>query len=75
LHLRPSPHLLKSSLRLPPEASSPEIIKGYTRFKELFLKVFHLRNACEEELVQRNRYGFREYLQINEWVEEKIREL
>jgi len=81
LHLRPltapAEEVVESLkvYRVPGEAPSPEIIRGYTRFKELFLKVFHLRSACEEELVHRDRYGFHEYFQVNKWFEEKVREL
>ncbi len=48
---------------------------GYTKFKEMILKVFHGRDVPLDRLYNRHLYGFNEYLNVNRQFERRIREV
>jgi len=81
IHLRPKDSPVEDEVenikvyRVPKEQPHPIVIEGYTRFKELILKIFHGVEKSEEKLINRHLYGFNEYLTVNEQFAERVREV
>ncbi|WP_309492932.1 glycosyltransferase family 4 protein [Candidatus Hecatella orcuttiae] len=81
VHLRPLKAPAKDVVedikvyRVPETSLDPRIVSGYTRFKELILKVFHGEESSEEKLINKHLYGFNEYFAINKMFADKISEL
>ena len=81
IHLRPKDSPIEEEIesikvyRVPKEQPDPRVMEGYTRFKELILKVFHGVETSEEKLINRHLYGFNEYLTVNTHFAERVREV
>ncbi len=81
IHLRPSGARVRDVVenirvyRTPKEDADSRELEGYTQFKELILKVFHGEEISEEKLVNKHLYGYNEYMFINKFFENTIREV
>jgi glycosyltransferase involved in cell wall biosynthesis len=81
IHLRPKDSSIEEEIetikvyRVPKEKPNPRVIEGYTRFKELILKVFHGVETSEEKLINKHLYGFNEYVTVNSHFAEMVREV
>lgn len=81
IHLRPkdapSEDVIESIevYRAPKEHLDQRVMEGYTRFKDLISKVFHGVEKSEEKLINRHLYGFNEYLTVNLYFAERVREV
>ncbi|MEJ5293180.1 MAG: glycosyltransferase family 4 protein [Candidatus Methanosuratincola sp.] len=61
--------------RVPPEGEfDHDILRGYSKFKEIILKVFHNREAPVDMLYNKHLYGYNEYLKVNESFQRAISE-
>lgn len=52
-----------------------DTLKGYSKFKELILKVFHNRDVPVDMLYNKHLYGYNEYLKVNESFQRVISEV
>ncbi|MEM2211735.1 MAG: glycosyltransferase family 4 protein [Nitrososphaerales archaeon] len=81
IHLRPKDSPVEEEIkgikvyRVPKNDLNPRVIEGYTRFKELILKVFHCVEASEEKLINKHLYGFNEYLIVNTEFAKMVKEV
>lgn len=81
IHLRPGNASAEDVIenikvyRTPKQNIDPRELAGYTKFKELILKVFHGEETSEEKLVNKHLYGYNEYMLINKFFEDTIREV
>ncbi|MEN3035329.1 MAG: glycosyltransferase family 4 protein [Candidatus Methanosuratincola sp.] len=51
-----------------------ETLRGYSKFKEIILKVFHNRDVPVDMLYNKHLYGYNEYLKVNESFQRTITE-
>lgn len=62
--------------RVPKQQGFPvEIVKEYTNFKEMILKVFHGKNVPIDRLYNKHIYGFNGYMGVNLYFQERVREV
>ncbi|RWX73814.1 MAG: hypothetical protein Metus_0593 [Candidatus Methanosuratincola subterraneus] len=61
--------------RVPAEGEfDHDTLSGYSKFKELVLKVFHNRDVPVDMLYNKHLYGYNEYLKVNESFQRAISE-
>ncbi|MEM3366645.1 MAG: glycosyltransferase family 4 protein [Candidatus Methanomethyliaceae archaeon] len=62
--------------RVPHTRGFPEgMVKEYTEFKELILKVFHGKNVPIDRLYNKHVYGFNGYMGVNLYFQDRVREV
>lgn len=62
--------------RVPRAKSFPEdMVREYTEFKELILKVFHGKDIPIDRLYNKHVYGFNGYMGVNLYFQERVREV
>ncbi|MBC7126722.1 MAG: glycosyltransferase family 4 protein [Candidatus Methanosuratincola petrocarbonis] len=61
--------------RVPAEGEfDHDTLRGYSKFKELILKVFHNRDVPVDMLYNKHLYGYNEYLKVNESFQKAVLE-